>query len=70
MVGLSRNGGAGKGAKNTLSNPQRAAFHVTMTKLVLLHKADSIHDDEPDVVYDFPKAYLKLMSEAVRDCGF
>lgn len=41
-----------------------------MTKLVLLHKADSIHDDEPDVVYDFPKAYLKLMSEAVRDCGF
>jgi hypothetical protein len=53
-----------------LSNPQRAAFHATMTKLVLLHKADSIHDDEPDVVYDIPKAYLKSMSEAVRACGF
>jgi putative restriction endonuclease len=66
-VGLSGNGGAGKGAKNTLSNPQHAAFHITMTKLVLLHKADSIYDDEPDVVYDFPKAYLKAMLEALGD---
>lgn len=38
-----------------------------MTKLVLLHKADSIYDDEPDVVYDFPRAYLKAMQEAVGD---
>jgi len=38
-----------------------------MTKLVLLHKADSIYDDEPDVVYDFPRAYLKAVSEAVGD---
>lgn len=38
-----------------------------MTKLVLLHKADSIYDDEPDVVYDFPKAYLKAMTEALGD---
>lgn len=26
-----------------------------MTKLVLLHKADSIYEDEPDAVYDFPR---------------
>ena len=38
-----------------------------MTKLVLLHKADSIYDDEPDKVYDFPKAYLKAIQEAVGD---
>lgn len=38
-----------------------------MTKLVLLHKADSIYDDEPDVVYDFPRAYLRAVEEAVGD---
>jgi putative restriction endonuclease len=38
-----------------------------MTKLVLLHKADSIYDDEPDVVYDFPRTYLKAVKEAVGD---
>lgn len=38
-----------------------------MVKLVLLHKADSIYDDEPDVVYDFPRAYLKAVLEAVGD---
>lgn len=38
-----------------------------MTKLILLHKADSIYDDEPDVVYDFPKTYLKAITEAVGD---
>lgn len=38
-----------------------------MTKLVLLHKADSIYDDEPDVVYDFPKSYLKAVTEAEGD---
>lgn len=38
-----------------------------MVKLVLLHKADSIYDDEPDVVYDFPRTYLKAMREAVGD---
>ena len=38
-----------------------------MTKLVFLHKADSIYDDEPDVVYDFPRAYLKAVQEAVGD---
>lgn len=36
-------------------------------KLVLLHKANSIYEDEPDVVYDFPRAYLKAMQEAVGD---
>lgn len=38
-----------------------------MVKLVLLHKADSIYEDEPDVVYDFPRSYLKAMREAVGD---
>lgn len=38
-----------------------------MAKLVLLHKAGSIYDDEPDVVYDFPRAYLKAMREGVGD---
>lgn len=38
-----------------------------MVKLVLLHKADSIYEDKPDVVYDFPRAYLKAVKEAVGD---
>jgi putative restriction endonuclease len=38
-----------------------------MAKLVLLHKADSIYDDEPDVRYDFPRTYLKAIREAVGD---
>lgn len=38
-----------------------------MAKLVLLHRADSIYEDEPDRVYDFPRAYLKAVREAVGD---
>jgi putative restriction endonuclease len=38
-----------------------------MVKLVLMHKADSIYEDEPDVVYDFPRSYLKAALEAVGD---
>lgn len=38
-----------------------------MTKLVLLHKTNSIYDDEPAVRYDFPRSYLKPMREAVGD---
>lgn len=38
-----------------------------MVKLVLMHKADSNYDDEPDSVYDFPKNYLKAAQEAVGD---
>ncbi|RAP43068.1 HNH endonuclease [Rhodovulum viride] len=38
-----------------------------MGKLVLLHKADSIYEDELDVVYDFPRPYLKAMQAAVGD---
>lgn len=42
-------------------------FPGEMVKLVLLHKANSIYDDEPDSVYDFPRAYLKAVREAVGD---
>jgi putative restriction endonuclease len=38
-----------------------------MTKLVLLHKAGSIYDDEPDARYDFPRQYLKAVEEGVGD---
>jgi putative restriction endonuclease len=38
-----------------------------MGKLVLLHKADSIYEDEPDIVYDFPRSYLRAVEEAVGD---
>lgn len=38
-----------------------------MTKLVLIHKADSIYDDEPDRVYDFPRQYLTAIQEGVGD---
>lgn len=40
---------------------------MQMTKLVLLHKADSIYDDEPDRFYDFPRSYLKAMREGIGD---
>lgn len=42
-------------------------FPVFMVKLVLLHKADSIYEDDPDVVYDFPRQYLKAVREGVGD---
>lgn len=42
-------------------------FPGEMTKLVLMHKADSIYEDEPDAVYDFPGSYLKAIREAVGD---
>jgi putative restriction endonuclease len=38
-----------------------------MGKLVLLHKADSIYDDEPDRDYDSPRAYLKAVEEGAGD---
>lgn len=38
-----------------------------MTKLVLLHRADSIYEDVPDARYDFPRAYLKAVEEGVGD---
>lgn len=38
-----------------------------MVKLVLLHKADSIYDDVPDRVYDFPSRYLSQVRDAVGD---
>ncbi|MCB1357616.1 MAG: HNH endonuclease [Maritimibacter sp.] len=38
-----------------------------MVKLVLLHKTDSIYDDEPDRVYDFPGRYLTAVREGVGD---
>lgn len=38
-----------------------------MTKLILIHKAGSIYDDEPDTRYDFPRQYLKAVEEAIGD---
>ena len=38
-----------------------------MVKLVLMHKADSIYEVEPDAVYDFPRSYLKPVQEAIGD---
>jgi putative restriction endonuclease len=38
-----------------------------MAKLVLMYKAGSIYDDEPDTVYDFPKVYLKAVQAGVGD---
>ena len=38
-----------------------------MAKLVLMHKADSIYDDEPDVRYDFPRPYLRAATEGIGD---
>jgi putative restriction endonuclease len=38
-----------------------------MSKLVLMHKADSIYEDVPEAVYDFPRTYLKAVQEAVGD---
>ena len=38
-----------------------------MTKLVLMHKADSIYEDVPESHYDFPRTYLKAVEEAVGD---
>ncbi|WP_299651140.1 HNH endonuclease [uncultured Jannaschia sp.] len=32
-----------------------------------MHKADSIYEDEPDRVYDFPKQYLRAAREGVAD---
>ncbi len=38
-----------------------------MAKLVLMHKEGSIYDDEPESVYDFPRAYLKAAESGVGD---
>ncbi|MBY6003184.1 HNH endonuclease [Salipiger bermudensis] len=38
-----------------------------MGKVVLLHRSDSIYEDEPDVKYDFPRSYLKTMTRAIGD---
>ncbi|SHL82978.1 hypothetical protein SAMN05444389_101568 [Paracoccus solventivorans] len=38
-----------------------------MVKLVLLHKAESIYEDELDTSYDFPRRYLNAMKEGVGD---
>jgi len=38
-----------------------------MTKLVLLHKADSIYEDVPEERYDFPRSYLKAVQDGVGD---
>src|SRR6056297_1525084 len=38
-----------------------------MTKLVLMHKPDSIYEDKLDEVYDFTRQYLKATREAEGD---
>lgn len=48
-------------------NQLRTSFPGAMAKLVLLHKSDSIYEDELDAVYDFPRTYLKALEEAVGE---
>jgi putative restriction endonuclease len=50
-----------------LAKPGQSGFPGGMTKLILMHKADSVYDDEPDVVYDFPTTYLKAVAEGIGD---
>ncbi|WP_425091968.1 HNH endonuclease [Tropicimonas sp. S265A] len=50
-----------------LRKAKKEVFRLSMVKLVLLHKADSIYDDEPDVIYDFPRVYLRAVQAAVGD---
>lgn len=38
-----------------------------MTKLVLLHRADSIYEDVPDECYDFPARYFRAAEDGVGD---
>ena len=38
-----------------------------MVKLVHLHRSDSRYEDKLDEVYDFPRAYLRAIEEAVGD---
>ena len=38
-----------------------------MTKLILMHKAESIYEDVPESHYDFPRPYLRAVEEAVGD---
>ena len=46
--------------------PGQRVFLGFVVKLVLLHKADSIYEDEPDSVYDFPKSYLRSVREGTE----
>ncbi len=57
----------GRGLASRLAIQVRSGLLTGMGKLVLMHKADSIYEDEPDVVYDFPRSYLKAVQEAVGD---
>jgi len=53
--------------KTGLARRGPAGLSCGMAKLVLLHRADSIYDDEPDRVYDFPHRYLKAVEDGVGD---
>lgn len=54
-------------ANKAIAKSGAGGFLRRMVKLILMHKADSIYEDEPDVVYDFPKAYLKAIQDGVGD---
>jgi len=38
-----------------------------MAKAIFLHRADSIYEDEPETVYDFPRRYLRSVETTIGD---
>src|SRR5690606_14852707 len=59
--------GSPLGSTRGLAKRRVSGLPCGMVKLVLLHRADSIYDDEPDREYDFPRDYLRAAEDGVGD---
>src|SRR5690606_9557976 len=55
------------GSTRGLAKRRVSGLPCGMVKLVLLHRADSSYDDEPDREYDFPRDYLRAAEDGVGD---